>query len=278
MGGPEGILDHIVINARTGLDEAELLFRALGFALTPRGHHTLGSINHLAMFASDYLELIGVPEGQAARRPEVAQAPPGLNGLVFRSRDIDATHAHLAACGAAGAPPKEFSRPVALADGSTPDARFRTVAVGEGAFPAGRLYFCQHLTPELLWRPEWLIHPNGVTGFAELVVVAPDPAALARRVGEIVGTEAAGAEVALPGGCSLSVLDPASYRTRFGALARDMGGRTAMLGALAFHGAPGRMAPFLDAAGVPTAQREEVGDAVRVGIDPLDLLLEFRPG
>ncbi|HSF93593.1 MAG TPA: VOC family protein [Thermohalobaculum sp.] len=276
----QAVLDHIVINARSGLDRAEAVFRALGFALTPRGYHSLGSMNHLAMFDADYLELIGVPEGREADRPEVGLAPLGLNGLVFRSRDVAATHQHLAAIGAAAEPPKAFSRPVALEDGTARDARFRTVTAAPSAFPAGRLYFCEHLTPELLWRPEWLGHPNGVTGFAELVVVAPDPAGLALRLAEIIGAAApTGDRIGLPAGCLISFLTPADYIARFGGLARDIGTRPAMLGALGFRCAdPARMAGFLDAAGVAPDRRATGAGGISAALDDLDLLLEFRAG
>ena len=36
-------------------------YRRLGFTLTPRGYHTLGSMNHLAIFGTEYLELIAGP-------------------------------------------------------------------------------------------------------------------------------------------------------------------------------------------------------------------------
>ena len=43
-------LDHIAINVKENLDEAYKLFSELGFTLTLRGHHTLGSINHSMVF------------------------------------------------------------------------------------------------------------------------------------------------------------------------------------------------------------------------------------
>src|SRR5437763_1558325 len=78
------------------MDEAARVFTGLGFRLTPRGHHTLGSMNHLMMFATDYLELLGFGEG-GANRPELAPFPVGLNGLVFKTADADATHARATA-------------------------------------------------------------------------------------------------------------------------------------------------------------------------------------
>ena len=68
MALPTATLDHVVINARDDMDRAADVYRRLGFTLTERGYHSLGSMNHLAMFGTDYLELIAVPKG-ASRSP-----------------------------------------------------------------------------------------------------------------------------------------------------------------------------------------------------------------
>ena len=65
---PVPTLDHVVVNVRERMDDAAALYRRLGFALTPLGRHTLGSINHLAMFGTDYMELLGVPPGEGGRK------------------------------------------------------------------------------------------------------------------------------------------------------------------------------------------------------------------
>ena len=152
---PPPVLDHVVIDVRDRMDEAARTFAALGFQLTPRGHHTLGSMNHLMMFATDYLELLGFGEGGASR-PELAPFPVGLNGLVFKTADADAVHAHAAAVGLPILPVQSFSRPVEF-DGARQDARFRTTRLDPGKIAMGRVYFCEHLTPELVWRPEWQV-------------------------------------------------------------------------------------------------------------------------
>ena len=92
------VLDHVVIDVRDRIDDALRRFSALGFQLTPRGHHTLGSANHLAMFATDYLELLSFGE-DGATRTEIARFPAGLNGLVFKTTDADLVHRHAAEAG-----------------------------------------------------------------------------------------------------------------------------------------------------------------------------------
>src|SRR5262249_16537812 len=167
------VLDHVVIDVRERIDEAAGCFRSLGFQLTPRGHHTLGSANHLAMFATDYLELLGFGENGAIR-PEIMRFPVGLNGLVFKPTDAESIHREAAAAGLPVLPVQSFSRPVTL-DGEMRDARFRTTRLDPVGVPMGRVYFCEHLTPDLVWRPEWQTHPNGARAIARVVVATPEP-------------------------------------------------------------------------------------------------------
>jgi hypothetical protein len=171
------ILDHLVLDVHTDMDAVAALYRDLGFTLTDRGHHTLGSINHLAMFATDYLELLGWPE-TGTSRTELLNFPRGLNGLVFKTDDVDETYNYLRAVNLAGDPPRTFSRPVVI-DGEVREAKFRTVHVAPDQARLGRIYFCEHLTPELVWRPEWQHHANGVTTIASVVVASSDPAVMA---------------------------------------------------------------------------------------------------
>ncbi|MEP9353013.1 VOC family protein [Xanthobacter sp. KR7-65] len=166
-------LDHVVINTLRNMDAAAATCEALGFTLTPRGYHSLGSINHLMMTAGPYLELVGVPE-EGLQRQEVLDSPTGLSGLVFAATDADATYARLSAAGLPVLEPLAFSRPVALTNGREEAARFRTVRLPREQSPAGRIYFCQHLTPDLVWRPEWMGHANGFVGIDRVVVESTD--------------------------------------------------------------------------------------------------------
>src|SRR5580704_3387707 len=108
MAALSPVLDHVVIDVRDRIDEAMRCFQSLGFQLTPRGRHTLGSVNHLAMFATDYLELLGFA-GDGAIRPEIMRFPVGLNGLVFTTADADSVHAQAAAAGLPILPVQSFS-------------------------------------------------------------------------------------------------------------------------------------------------------------------------
>ena len=112
MALPVATLDHVVINARDDMDRAAEIYRKLGFTLTPRGYHSLGSMNHLAMFGTDYLELIAVPKNATTGRLDLLNYGIGLNGLVFGSEDSAITYAELEKAGLPFDPPSEFTRPV----------------------------------------------------------------------------------------------------------------------------------------------------------------------
>ena len=228
------ILDHVVIDVRDRIDEAARVFAGLGFQLTPRGHHTLGSMNHLMMFATDYLELLGFGEG-GANRPELAPFPIGLNGLVFKTADADATYGQAVAAGLPILPVQAFSRPVTLA-GATQDARFRTTRLDPSKIAMGRVYFCEHRTPELVWRPEWQDHPNGARAINRVVVVTPDPPRSAELFARLFGhaavkTTANGCILPMQSG-SVVLCTPEAVVAEFGAAAADPAGRKEYLAAL----------------------------------------------
>ncbi|MGI9613707.1 MAG: VOC family protein [Acidimicrobiales bacterium] len=228
-------LDHAVINVRYGLDGAEALFETLGFTLTPRGHHSHGSQNHLMMFDHDYLELIAIPENKQIERRDLLDAPVGINGIVFAADDVDEAYDRLSRLGFAGEPPRAFHRPVTV-DGGEHEARFRTVTVRSDVFPAGRVYFCEHLTPDLIWRPEWQHHRNGVCTIVGVVVVTEDAPAEAGRFAALLDTnvdrDELGNDMIRINGFELTVVTPEHYRSRYGQLASDLGDRPAIFGAL----------------------------------------------
>ena len=175
-------LDHIVFNTRDRMDEAVALFQRLGFTVSPRGFHTLGSINHTIVFGADYLELLGYPPGQPpAKRPELVTQPLGLMATVVQTADADAAHVALSRSGLKPRAVQTFSRPVDLGAGRFEDASFRVTRLEPDAVPGTWVYYCQHLTPELVWRPEWQAHANGALGICAIDIAVPDIAAALPR-------------------------------------------------------------------------------------------------
>jgi hypothetical protein len=181
------LLDHVVINTRFGVDAAEALFASLGFRLTPRGHHDLGSMNHNMMPEGAYLEIVGVPE-TGRQRQEVLDSPLGLSGIVVKSHDADETFARLVEAGFDPLPPMDLARPVTIG-GVEHMARFRNVRMKPDFYPGGRIYFSHHLTPELVWRPEWQEHRNGFRAIDRVEVESPTPEATAEGFALVFGAD-----------------------------------------------------------------------------------------
>jgi hypothetical protein len=239
MALPVPTLDHVVINARNDIDGAAETFRRLGFTLTERGYHTLGSMNHLAMFGTDYLELIAVPKDAPPDvRPDVQASPYGLNGFVFGTEDSAELHAALSAAGVNAKAPREFSRPVRL-DGGEHQATFRTVSIPESDTPYGRIYYCHHLTRDLVWRDAWRRHANGVVAVARAVFVHPDPAAASQLYAKMFGAEAVrdidGGKLVVVAQTSLEIVTEAMARREFGDGIPDAVGRETYMAALGFR-------------------------------------------
>ncbi|QDW36882.1 VOC family protein [Bradyrhizobium sp. KBS0727] len=272
-------LDHVVINTLFDMDVAETLMARLGFTLTPRGYHSLGSINHLIMFEGHYLELVGLPSGTDVLRQEVLESPRGLNGLVFQASDIDATVAQLQGSKLAILAPQSFSRPVTL-DGIEQLARFRTVRTASELFEAGRVYYCQHYTPELVWRREWMSHANGSTGLSELVVVTETADAdllhYSKAAQAAMSSPAEGVwTVDLPDSFRITLLSLARYRERYGQLCVDAGGRRSFFGAIVLK-APDLGRIPRDPAVLAGLRASEAVHSLALSVPCLNTLLEFR--
>jgi catechol 2,3-dioxygenase-like lactoylglutathione lyase family enzyme len=199
-------LDHVVIRV-ADLDRAADDFRALGFTLTPRGRHSLGTENHCAMFGFDYLELLRVPPGVAP--PFYADFPltgDGMTGLALKSTDAAALRAAWERADLHPDPLVEFSRPVDSPAGtgvdapSRPTAHFRVVALPADRTPGGRAFACEHRTPELVWRPGSRQHANHVTGINKVVIATDDPQAAGILWGRVFDV----APHPIPGGISIT--------------------------------------------------------------------------
>lgn len=145
------------------LDAAAARFKEMGFTLTPRGQHSIGSQNHCIMLGSTYIELLVAPMAHPWLDYYRAFGE-GLAAIALSTPDADATHAALKSQGAR--PPMDLSRPV---DGGV--ARFRLVQI-EGS---PQVFFVQHLTRELVWRPEWQVHANGAREVVHVSLSAKRP-------------------------------------------------------------------------------------------------------
>ena len=198
------VLDHVGLFVPDIARAAET-FARLGFRLTPLSpqRHRLaprqplvpaGTANRLAMLGQGYIELL-TPVADtplAAQLRQAMQRYAGLHLLAFGG-DAAAAHAHLAAEGFAPQPVIDLERTVATEAGEGV-ARFAVVRVPPGTMAEGRVQYCQHRTPELVWQARWLEQPNRARALTDLVLCVADPAQAATRHGRFVGRRPHAAE------------------------------------------------------------------------------------
>jgi len=244
-------IDHVVLLVRD-LDRARDSWTRLGFALTPRGYHTLGSQNHCIVFGRDYLELLAVPKPHPAMQyfSDFLAGGEGLGAIAFATGDANAAQAELSAAGVAADPPLDFSRPVDLPGGAR-DAAFRIVQLAPADTPGCRTFLCQHFNPDLVWRPEYQQHAVGALGIAALGVVVDDPQSAASGYAKMLdATPRPIAEGVLveTGSAPIALGSQARFRKR-----------------LASAALPSRAAPLVAALFIRVADRARAADALAQG-------------
>ena len=192
------MLDHVghfvphVHSASSALEK-------LGFTLTPFSEHShrtepggplmpAGAGNRCAMLRHGYLEFL-TPTGDtpvAAQLRTAIKRYAGPHLVAFGTSAPESDHARLAKGGFAPLEPVALQREIGTLSG-TGTARFTVVRVPPGTMPEGRIQFCHHHTPELLWQPRWMKHANGAVALNGVVLCVADPQETARRFGRYTG-------------------------------------------------------------------------------------------
>jgi hypothetical protein len=192
-------LDHVGI-AGHELGGLAATYESLGFQLTPFARHSgrlspdgpvvpFGTGNRCAMLRQGYLELIARidPAAPANSLDRFLQRYEGIHIVAFAIEDELAELARLRAAGFDVPGVAHLERPVDAEDPGKGIAKFARLPLPADAAPEGRMQLIRHLTPELIWRPEWVEHPNRAERVFALVICAEDFAATAERLGRLCG-------------------------------------------------------------------------------------------
>lgn len=193
--------------------------------------------NRCAVFEQGYLELIGIiaPERFNPWETYLARGA-GAHIAAFRVGEADAAYPMLADRVAGFDPPVQRRRmaPLGLAEsGGEAEMRFRNIFSQDDAWPEGRYIVIEHQTPDVLWQPALLQHPNGAKALVEAVFSAPNPGLTRDRLANLTNRpaqEAAeGWRIDTDGG-ALTIMTPRGLSKRFpGIEAPD---RPAVIGAV----------------------------------------------
>jgi catechol 2,3-dioxygenase-like lactoylglutathione lyase family enzyme len=191
-------LDHIGLIA-PDLAAIARSYERLGFQLTPVSQHAaphvpggppkpIGSANRCAMLRQGYIELLAIidknlPDNQLGiflRRYE------GIHIIAFAVDDAGANVARLRASGLTRVAISPLQRMAATPTGEKL-AAFARIPLPPDEAPEGRIQLIQHLTPDVLWQPHLLEHPNRAVALVETIICVADPDESARRFARLTG-------------------------------------------------------------------------------------------
>ena len=167
------------------LGAAAAVWEKLGFAVTPVSHHEVGgkpagTSNRCVMLEQGYLEILAptldTPNAQRVR--ERMKRFVGVHLACFGTPAAAAERERLAAQGFDPEPVIHLQRKV-----ENGHAGFKVVYVPPGKMPEGRVQYCEHLTPQQVWR-EGFVNPFRLRA---VYVVADEPEEVAARWGRFGG-------------------------------------------------------------------------------------------
>lgn len=191
-------IDHIA-HFVPHIDVAGAALEQAGFTVSPfseQSHRlepggplvSAGSGNRCVMLREGYLEFL-TPTGDTpiAHQLRIAiQRYTGVHLVALGTVAPEADHARLDKQGFKPLTPVALQRKIGTSEGKD-TARFTVVRVPPGTMVEGRIQFCQHHTPQLLWQPRWTAHANGARGLAAVILCVADPQEAAQRYARYCG-------------------------------------------------------------------------------------------
>jgi catechol 2,3-dioxygenase-like lactoylglutathione lyase family enzyme len=261
---PRG-LDHLVVAVRD-LDAAGRFYERLGFQVGARNRHPWGTENRLIQLPGSFIEIITVSEAAdipshaprsfsfgAFVRDTLARRE-GLAMLVLDSENAKADAALFARAGIGDFEPFFFERRGRRPDGSETHVAFSLAFASDAGAPHAGFFVCQQHHPENFWNPAFQDHPNRAVGLSTVVLAAPQPERHMAFLTAFTGTDPArptGNDLSFPlarGRIDVMTLDDAAEV--YGSVEAER--EEAAFVAFGIRVAEiGRMAPRLDAAGIP---------------------------
>ena len=205
-------IDHPVI-ASNDLDATRAQFERLGFTVPPRGSHIeWGTGNLCIMFPDDYLEVRGIidPERFTMHLDEhLEKHGEGLMGVAFGTDDVDASYAEAVEKGINTGELRSLRRNFEHPEGWTQPAFQLFAPDADDIEGLMHVVVIEHLTPELIRRPDFLEHANGCLGINEMRGTIDNVERVAGKMRRLLGHDAV---VESPDGIVLTV--PSGQRIR----------------------------------------------------------------
>ncbi len=233
-------IDHPVIAARD-LDAARVIYEKLGFTIPPRGSHVeWGTGNLCIMFPDDYLELRGIIDASRFTMhldEHLDTYGEGLMGVAFGTDDVESSFEQAIDNGIATGEMRSLTRNFEHPEGWTQPSFKLFAPVASDIVGLMHVVIIEHLTPELIRRPEYLQHANGCVGVDSMAGTIYDIEACAAKMRSLLGERAVavreeGLYLQLPTAQHIELLLPDAYRARYGEIAASPKRETPRLGAM----------------------------------------------
>ena len=174
------------------LDAATAAMERLGFAVSPQNVHynadadgnlvPAGTVNRLVTPELGYLEFLAASADTplADQLRAALDRYAGLHLIAFGHANVPAVEERLAAAEVPLQPAVRLRRPLDTADGRQ-TASFTVLRAAPGSMPLGRVQYCAHETPDLVWQPGLTGHSNAVDALTDMLLVCADLGEALRR-------------------------------------------------------------------------------------------------
>lgn len=176
----ERALDHFVIAVRD-LDRAGDAWAALGFRVLPKMRHvTAGCANRVVQFGRTYVELLGDIElmiemyrGHYLGRFAHGE---GLANICFTSNDLESDRAGIEGASISCSPVTSARRPVVMPNGAVEDTDSDFFYPWRAGHAYMSPFLAAHRKPQIIFVPEYAVHPNTAENVVTITCHSPNPA------------------------------------------------------------------------------------------------------
>lgn len=226
-------LDHVVVGV-PDLVSARARLSALGFQVQADAHHPFGTGNCNVFFENGtYFEPLGITDRDAelaalkttnpfVRRYYAYRFRNGYGPIMvaFTTDSAQRARETFEAEGISAGDILSFTREQAMPDGSITTIGVHLAVSASELAPDITLFCCEHLSRDILWQHERLVHPNGAKGIARVIAVETNPTDFQYLFQLTTGdrdlrTTSAGMEMDLPNAL-INVVSPTAYHAMAG--------------------------------------------------------------
>jgi hypothetical protein len=181
-------IDHLVLPV-VDLETSRTRLGRLGFTVAADARHPFGTENACVFFGDDtYLEPLAIGSREdcleAQRKGNVFvsrdqayrfRRGEGLSAFVVKTDDAQADDARYREEGLSGGSVLQFSRQFRFPDGRVADGSFRLAFAADPRAPDFFAFACQRVNPIPADRGALLVHANGASGLARVVLAEENP-------------------------------------------------------------------------------------------------------